>query len=246
MSSQVVDIHWKIERLDEGDNRDPRDPGCLLDIEGRIEIEGKPAGHLAAYYLLDIDLASSGAFLDLWDSDGSTCSVYEEIMGSSREGFREPLPRLLEVFPGMLVINSIAFRPEYRGIGLGRKVIGEFVRCCGEENTGAVLLNAEPLQHREGAYDYYDEEVRDLPWNGKEEDGEKLKRHLRSWGMHHIAGTRFMVAPPVALSEKHAAKWPPCPILCHWNTCVYCSKWIDLDSDGWEESSDGPIHKGCR
>lgn len=218
----------------------------MLDIEGTVHIEGKPAGQLSAYYLLDIDLASSGSFFDLWDADAATCSVYEEIMETSREGFRQPLPRLLEVFPGILVIMNIALRPEYRGIGLGRNIIREFVRCCGDENTGAVLLNAEPLQHRSGAYDFYDEEVRDLPWDGKKDDGEKLKRHLRSWGMHHIAGTRFMVAPPATLSEKHSAKWPPVPILCYWNTCVYCGRWIDLDAGGWEEGPDGPIHSGCR
>ena len=241
-----MDIDWKIERLDEGEERDPRQRGCLLKIDGKIKVDGEMAGQLEAYYLLDLDLASSSAFFELWDMDGETCSIYEELMKPNRDDFREPLPRLLASKPGLLVVEYIALHPAFRGAGLGREVMREFVRSLGDENTGAVLLDAVPLQHRSGAYDFYDREVRNLPWNGDEQDTATLHRYLRSWGMHHIAKTRYMVAPPARLSDGHSSKWPPVPILCFWNTCAYCSRWINVDSDEWEEGPDGPIHSGCK
>lgn len=45
-----IKIHWKIQRMDEGDVRDPRFAECLLKIEGRIECEGQPAGLVDAHY----------------------------------------------------------------------------------------------------------------------------------------------------------------------------------------------------
>jgi GNAT superfamily N-acetyltransferase len=245
MDTGAVDIDWRIERLDEGEE-DPRKEGCLLKIDGKIKADGEVMGELEAHYALDLDLASSAAFWQLWDMDGSTCAIYEELVRPGKEDFREPLPRLLEYRPGLLVIEYIALFPAYRGTGIGREVMRQLVRCCADDNIGAVLLDADPLQHRDGAYDFFDQEVRDLPWDGKEQDTDRLRRHLRGWGMHHIAKTRYMVAPPATLSETHTAKWPPVPILCHWNTCVYCGRWIDVDAGGWEESPDGPIHKGCR
>ncbi|MGB6221454.1 hypothetical protein [Haloferula sp.] len=241
-----VEIEWKIQRLDEGDEPDPRQESCLLKIDGKVKQDGQVAGQLEAYYALDIDLASSGAFFALWDMEGETCAIYEELLNPSQEDFREPLPRLLETRPGMLVIDYIALFPDFRGVGHGREVIRQLVRCCADGNIGAVLLDATPLQHRDGAYDFFDHEVRALPWNGDEEDTEKLRSYLRGWGMHQMAKTRYMVAPPGTLSETHTAKWPPVPILCHWNTCVYCNQWIDLDADGWEEGPDGRTHSGCR
>jgi GNAT superfamily N-acetyltransferase len=246
MDTLIVEIDWRIERLDEGEKRDPRDEPCLLRISGKIKRDGQDAGQLEAYYVLDLDLASSGAFFGLWDMDSTTCSIYEELTKPSSHVFREPLPRLLECFPGMIVVDYIALFPDYRGAGLGREVMRQLVRCCADEAIGAVLLDSIPLQHRDGAYDFFDHEVRALPWNGDEQDTEQLRRHLRGWGMHHIANTRYMVARPEILSENHSAEWPPVPILCHWNTCVYCQRWIDLDAGGWETSPDGPIHSGCR
>jgi hypothetical protein len=37
-------IHWKIERMDEGEEQDPRFAECLLEIKGRIECGGRAAG----------------------------------------------------------------------------------------------------------------------------------------------------------------------------------------------------------
>jgi GNAT superfamily N-acetyltransferase len=241
-----MEIEWRITRLDEGEERDPRQQSCLLKIDGKVKVEGEMAGRLMAYYLLDLDLASSGAFFEIWDMSGETCAIYEELKTRGGDDFREPLPRLLESRPGLLIVDYIALRPAFRGSGLGREVMREFVRSLGDENTGAVLLDAQPLQHRDGAYDFHDHEVRDLPWNGEAQDTEHLHRFLRSWGMHHMAKTRYMVAPPGSLSERHAAKWPPSPVLSFWNTCVYCNRWINLDADGWEESPDGPIHSTCK
>jgi len=241
-----VNIEWKIKRLDEGDNLDPRDEGCLLKIDGKVKQDGQVVGQLEAHYVLDIDLASDAAFFQLWDMEGETCAIYQEITKEGRRELREPLPRLVECFPGLLIVEYIALFPNYRGKGLGREVVRQLVRCCADENIGAVLLDAMPLQHRDGAYDFYDKEVRDLPWEGKEQDTDRLRRYLRSWGMHHMANTRYMVAPPATLSETHTAKWPPVPILCYRNTCVYCDRWIDLDADGWEEGPDGLSHKACR
>lgn len=246
MDSCTVEIEWKIERLDEGEEHDPREEGCLLKIDGMIKVDGKVAGRLEAYYALDLDLASDGAFWELWDLDAGACTVYEEIRKPNEFEFREPLPRLIEHRPGMLIVDYIALFPAHRGHSLGRQVMKQLVRCCADGNIGAVLLDTDPLQHRDGSYDFFDNEVRDLPWDGKEADTEHLRRHLRGWGMHHMAKTRYMVAPPVTLSETHTAKWPPVPILCHWNTCVYCGRWIDLDAGEMEESPDGPAHKGCR
>ena len=241
-----MEIEWRIERLDEGEMEDPREEACLLKIDGTIKEGGELAGKLEAYYALDLDLSSSGAFFALWDMEGETASIYSELMAPSQDDFREPLPRLLEHRPGMLVIEYIALFPDFRRLGHGREVIRQLVRCCADGNIGAVLLDAMPLQHRAGAYDFFDKEVRDLPWNGDEQDTERLRRHLRGWGMHHMAKTRYMVAPPGTLSETHTAKWPPVPILCHWNTCVYCERWIDIDAGDWEEGPDGRIHSGCR
>ncbi|MFC7337545.1 hypothetical protein ACFQY0_10185 [Haloferula chungangensis] len=241
-----MEIDWRIERLDEGEMQDPRDEGCLLRIVGKVKEEGVAAGQLEAYYILDVDLASSRAFFELWDMDGETCAIYEELMAPSQEDFREPLPRLLETRPGLLVIDYIALFPDFRGRELGREVMRQLVRCCADGNIGAVLLDASPLQHRDGAYDFFDHEVRALPWNGDEQDTEKLRGYLRGWGMHQMAKTRYMVAPPGSLSDTHTAKWPPVPILCFWNTCAYCRRWIDTDGDDWENGPEGPIHLGCR
>lgn len=241
-----MEVDWRIERLDEGEKLDPRDESCLLRISGKIKKEGQAAGRLVAYYILDLDLTSSGALYALWDMEAETYAIYEEIMNPARTSFREPLPRLTETFPGMMVIDYIALFPDYRGAGLGREVVRQLVRCCADEAIGAVLLDSTPLQHRPGSYDDFDQEVRALPWNGDEQDTEQLRRYLRGWGMHHMAKTRYMVVRPEVLSEKRAATWPPVPVLSFWNTCAYCNQWIDLDVGDWEEGPDGRIHKGCR
>jgi len=44
-----MQIRWKISRLDEGEVQDPRFAECLLEIEGWIECDGKPAGLVNAH-----------------------------------------------------------------------------------------------------------------------------------------------------------------------------------------------------
>jgi ribosomal protein S18 acetylase RimI-like enzyme len=206
-------IHWKIERFDEDEEQDPAlASDCALRIEGRIEVNGRPAGQFLAWYLSANDLESPRAFIELWDLDGETCDVYEEIINPERTNFREPLATMQQDAPGVLVIDFIALRPAFRRMGLGLKVMREIVRCCANQWISAVLLDARPLQRRPGGYDHFDEEVRDLPWNEGEEDLARLMNHFRGWGMQRLPRTRFMVCVPDMIIGERAEEWPPVPI----------------------------------
>jgi GNAT superfamily N-acetyltransferase len=203
-------IRWKAKRLDESEEPNLQIAECLLEIDGRIEVDGAAAGEVAGFYLWSE--FPDEAFFDLWDLDGGTCAVFEEIIDHDLDRFREPLPRLLGEATGILGIHYIALAPPFRRRGLGRQVIGKFVHAWADERVGAVLLNADPLQHRPHGYDDFDDEVRDLPWNSPDEDREKLMQHFRGWGMQRLPRTRFMVAAPDVLTEQRAETWPPAPI----------------------------------
>ena len=239
-------IHWKIERIDEGDVEDPRFAECLLEIEGRIECGGQSAGMVNAHYLYADEPISDAAFCELWDADAASCDVFEAIIDHDRGLFREPIPRFLDPAAGILCVHFIALQPPFRRMGLGRKVMREFVRAMADPRIGLVLLDANPLQHRPHGYDDFDDEVRDLPWNSPDEDQETLMRHFNGWGMQRLPGTRFMMAAPESLRDARTPQWPPCPILDQWNTCTACGGWIDREAGDWLESDEGPIHKHCQ
>jgi GNAT superfamily N-acetyltransferase len=238
-------IHWKIQRLDEGEEPDLRLAECLLEIEGRIECNGQTAGLVDAFYLYSEDPASDVAFCELWDLDAASCEVFEEIMDHDFGDFHEPIPGYLDPASGILCVRFIALRPLFRGLGLAREVMKELVHAMADPRVGLVLLDATPLQHRPHGYDDFDEEVRDLPWNSPAEDRESLMRHFETWGMKRLPGTRLMMAAPESLRDRRTPQWPPGPVLDGWNTCIACGGWIDREGDGWLESEDGPIHRDC-
>lgn len=238
-------IHWKIQRLDQGDIEDPRFAECLLEIEGRIECDGQPAGVVDAYYLFAEDPASDIAFSELWDLDSRICAVFEEISDPDFSMFMEPVTDLLDPASGILCVNFIALYPPFRRKGLGREVMRETVRAMADPRIGVVLLDATPLQHLPHGYDDFDDEVRDLPWNSPEEDQDALMRHFATWGMKPLPDTRFMLAAPETLRDARTPQWPPCPILDQWNTCIACGGWIDREGPDWSECADGPIHSDC-
>ena len=186
-------VRWNTERLDE--DVEPFEQ-CLLELEGVVECDGKAAGLVDAHYVFANDLDPEFAFLNIWDLAEATSRVYDEVLHSDREGFRMPLPRLLEEAPGILVVHFIALRPEFRGMGLGKKVMREVACKWTDPLIGAVLLDVRPLQHRPRGYDDFDDEVRDLPWNRPEEDTVRLIRHFSGWGMEHLPGTSFMASAP--------------------------------------------------
>lgn len=208
--------------MDEGEEPDPRFAECLLEIEGRIECGGKTAGMVDAHYLFAEDPASPCAFMELWDSDSRSCSVFEDISDPVHHEFIEPIPRFLDPASGLLCVHFIALRPPFRRIGLGREVMRETVSAMADPRVGLVLLDATPLQHLPHGYDHFDDEVRELPWNSPDEDQEALMRHFSSWGMQRLPGTSYMMAAPETLRDVRAPQWPPCPIVDYWNSCVGC------------------------
>lgn len=238
-------IHWKIERLDDGEERDPRFAECLLNIEGRIEYGGTTAGSVEALYLYAEDPASSISFFELWDYDSRSCAVYEEIADQVLHKMREPIPRFLDPASGILCVHFIGLHPQFRRIGLGSDVMRESVRALTDPRVGLVLLNSTPLQHTPNGYDYFDNEVRELPWNSPDEDQDRLMRHFSGWGMQRLPNTRFMIAAPETLRDKRNPQWPPCPVLDQWNTCCSCGEWIDKDGGEWDETEHGQFHKDC-
>lgn len=238
-------IHWKIERLDDGEEPDPRFAECLLEIEGSIEFDGQTAGMMDAYYLFAEDPASSFALIELWDTDSRSCDIYEEIVDTAHRKMREPIPRFLDPASGLLCVNFIALQPPFRRKGLGLEVMRETVRAMADPRIGLVLLNATPLQHTPYGYDHFDDEVRELPWNSPVEDQEALMRHFSKWGMQRLPGTHFMIAAPEALRDARNMQWPPSPILDQWNTCGVCGGWIDKDGGEWDETDAGFFHKDC-
>ena len=238
-------IHWKIERMDEGDEPDPRFAECLLEIEGRIECDGQPAGLVDAHYVFSEEPESDVAFMELWDMDAASCEVFEEIIDPDLDMFLDPIPQFLDPASGILCVHFIALRPPFRGKGLAREVMRELVRAMADPRIGLVLLDSHPLQHLPHGYDDFDDEVRDLPWNSPAEDQETLMRHFSTWGMQRLPGTRFMIAAPETLRDTRAPQWPPCPILDRWNTCIACGGWIDLEAGEGHDSDDGPIHSDC-
>jgi GNAT superfamily N-acetyltransferase len=208
-----IRIHWSVERFDEDPEPDPAvAEDCALRIEGRVEVGGEAAGRLLAWYLSANDLESPRAFVELWDLESETCGIYEEVINPERTKFREPLAKMLDDAPGILVVDFIALRPAFRRKGLGLELMREIVRCCANPWIGAVLLDARPLQRRPGGYDLFDEEVRDLPWNDGEEDLARLMNHFRGWGMQRLPRTRFMVGVPDLFSDESTRDWPPAPI----------------------------------
>lgn len=202
-------IEWRVIRLDDGDDEDLQLFDCLLKIEGRITCGNRPAGLVEAHYISTEDAESDCAFIDLWDLDGTTCAVYEEIINHKTGMFHFPIPWHMEFATGMLCVHFIGLRPEFRGIGMGRAVMGEMVRSWADPRTGVVLLDARPLQHRPRGYDDFGEEVRALPWNSPEMDHQRLIRHFESWRMEPVEKTRFMAAPPDFLCDSRAETWPP-------------------------------------
>lgn len=238
-------IHWKIKRLDEGEEPDPRFAECALEIEGRIECGGSTAGIVEALYLVAEDPASPIAFMDLWDSDSKICDVHGQITDPALHKMREPIPSFLDPASGILCVHFIGLWPPFRGMGLGREVMRELVRALADPRVGLILLNATPLQHMPCGYDDFDDEVRDLPWNSPDEDQEALMRHFTEWGMQRLPGTRFMMAAPEILRDVRTLQWPPCPILDHRNTCAACGEWIDREGGEWEDTDDGRFHKDC-
>lgn len=202
-------IHWKIERLDENFDQSPAEGECLIQIEGTIECDGKPAGSVDAFYLFAENPESPSAFMEFWDMDGGTCAVFEEINDTNHWSFRQPLQDFLSVCPGILCVNFIALYPPFRRRGLGREVMLELVRNFADDRVGVVLLNAQPLQHLPHGYDHFDNEVRDLPWNSPEEDLARLVSHFHSWDMQSLPGTRYLLAAPEFLSNGPAANWYP-------------------------------------
>jgi len=238
-------IQWKIERMDDGEEPDPRFAECLLQIEGRIQCDGQPAGLVDAHYLFAENPGSDAAFMEFWDLEAASCNVFEEIFLHDRKKFRAPIPRLLDPASGFLLVHFIALRPPFRRMGIGREVMRELVRSMADPRIGVVLLKAQPLQHLPHGYDDFDEEVKDLPWNSPDEDQNALMRHFSSWGMQRLRGTQFMVAAPEVLRDARTPYWPPCPILDRWNTCIACGGWIDPDSGERRETDEGPIHSRC-
>jgi GNAT superfamily N-acetyltransferase len=202
-------IFWKIERLDEFADQYPAESECLLQIEGAIECDGQAAGLVDAFYLFHEDPASPDAFMELWDLDRRTCEVFEEISSPHHGEFRDPLPDFLGAFPGILCVQFIALRPQFRRRGLGRKVMGEVVQNFADSRVEVVLLKAQPLQHLPHGYDHFGEEIHDLPWNSPEEDLARLMTHFRSWGMQDLPGTRYLLAAPEVFDRDLTADWFP-------------------------------------
>ena len=202
-------IHWRIKRLDENFDESPAEGECLLEIEGKIECDGQPAGLLDAYYLFAEDPESSAAFMDFWDLDATTCKLFEEIIAPDRRKFREPIPDFLGFMPGILYVHFIALRPPFRRRGLAREIMSEVVRNFADHRVEMVLLNAQPLQHLPHGYDHFGDEVRDLPWNSPEEDLARLMKHFRSWGMQDLPGTRYLLAAPEVFDRDLTADWYP-------------------------------------
>ena len=213
-----MEIHWTVQRLDEVEEPDPTiAESCALAIQGRIEVDGGEAGRLSVWYLISDDLESPRTFMELWDLDGELCGIYEDIINPEHTKFREPLARMLEDAPGLLVVDYVALRPAFRGKGLGLEVMREAVRRCADGRIGAVLIDARPLQRRPEGCDEFDEEVRDLPWNEGEEDQNRLMNHFRGWGIQRLPRTRFMVCVPDMITGERAEEWPPAPIAENWD-----------------------------
>jgi GNAT superfamily N-acetyltransferase len=204
-----MQITWKIKRLDENFDQSPATSECLLQIKGAIECDSKPAGSVDAFYLYADEPESTSAFADLWDLDATACRVFEEIIDTERVNFREPLAEFLGAYWGILCVNFIALHPPFRRRGLGREVLDELVRNFADDRVGAVLLNAQPLQHTPHGYDHFDEEVRDLPWNTPEEDLARLKAHFRTWDMRILPGTRYLYTAPESLIGDLSKDWYP-------------------------------------
>ena len=203
-----MQIHWKTKRFDESEEQDPSLSDCLLRFEGRVEIDGQPAGTVEAWYVFADLLDADRAFRELWDLEAYPCSVFGQIVRDDRRGFREPLPKLLAEDPGILIIEHVALRPAFRGKGIGQTVIRETVGACADNRVGAVLLDATPLQHRPGACDWYDDEIRELPWNEGEMDHDRLRNHFRTHGMQRLPRTRYMIAARETMGEVRPEMWP--------------------------------------
>lgn len=203
-----IEIAWNSSRLDDFEG-DPTADECLFSFEGVVKCAGKRAGVVEAHYLYAYEPEADYAFLEFWDLDALTCEIYEEIIAPSRQTFRHPIPEFLDITTGILCIHLIALRPEFRGIGIGREVLREVVRTCADERNGVVLLDSRPLQHRDGAYDFYNDEIRDLPWNPPAEDHRRLISHFQSWGMAPVPRTRFVAAAPEDIETRRALTWPP-------------------------------------
>ncbi len=204
--------------MDEFDDEGPPMMPGMIEVDGSISVDGVPAGLTDGFYMDDDEPWSFETFLTFWDMEAWTCEIYEALMDPGTESsFRQPLPRLLELDTGILFLRLIALRPPFRGKGLGREVLRQWFANWCDRRIGAVILDASPLQRRADAYENYDDEVRDLPWESEEADAARLAKHLRGWGFHRIAGTRFMVASPRWLGFERATRLmgvevPPDPL----------------------------------
>lgn len=204
--------------MDELDHEGPPMKWGMVAVDGIIKVDGTPAGTTDGFYLLDAEPWSEEAFWTFWDMEGWTCEIYEELIDPGETGdFRQPLPRLMEMEVGILFIRLIALKPEFRGKGLGREVFKQWSATWCDRQVGVVLLDACPLQRRPEGFDEYDDEVRDLPWESEAADAERLAKHLRGWGFHRVAGTRFMVGSPRWLDFERAThlmgvEVPPDPL----------------------------------
>jgi GNAT superfamily N-acetyltransferase len=205
----MIEIFWEIERMDDNQEIGAADGECLLDIDGDIHSDGRSSGKIGATYIFSEEPETRDAFLWLWDLTGSACHVYEDIISKVGRKFREPLPDLLHKNTGILCIHYIALKPEFRKRGLGREVIRDTVRQLADHRVGAVLIEIRPIQHRPNGYDHFFDEIRDLPFNDREVDQDRLMQHFESWGMVPVQETNFMVAAPSTLCTPVNQGWYP-------------------------------------
>lgn len=205
-----MDIHWLLTRYDDDFERPAGEVEAVIEATGTIRIDGEDAGEVGLSYVYADDPESDEAFLEVWDLSAAACSVYEDIFSPGGEGFRDPLPIYLGGgASAILCLHYIALKMEFRRRGIGLEVMRETVRQFADDRTGAVLLDFSPLQHREGSYDDFIDEVRDLPSNHPEIDKERLIRHFEGWGMERLAGTRFMLVGPMLLCDEINPDWYP-------------------------------------
>lgn len=205
-----MDIHWQLTRHDENYDHAPGEGETVLGAEGTIRCHGEEAGEVGLSYVYADDLESDEAFLEVWDLSAAAYSVYEEIVSPGREEFRDPLPMYLGgTAAAILCVHYIALKPAFRRRGIGLEVMRETARQFVDDRTGVVLLDFSPIQHREGGYDDFLDEARDLPFNQPEVDRTRLIRHFEGWGMKRLAGTRFMLAGPMLLCDELNPDWYP-------------------------------------
>ena len=177
------------------------------DSDNGKEIIGKVS---LKFLLLELALNQGYHYHEIFDTEGDIYEIGQEIFDFDSEEIKEDIRMFYEeeiLSPDICIIQRIEIIENYRGQGLGSKIIKDiynrFSSCC-----GLFVLKVFPLQFDSGF-----KKLKNTDWGrklnleklGVDKEGAfyRLKAYYQKLGFNHIEGyDEFMFINPCLVNEK--------------------------------------------